>query len=187
MTRKKKAAIDVPGSVEEARAIAQDYVTAERDMLGTRLSYERAIDQLKAERDKLLQTYAEGNAERFARLKAWWEAGGKAIAGRGRSAELAGAKLGIRLTPPAVKLQRGLKAEAVIAWLGSIRWSEAKRFLRSGKVTLDKEAIIKACRADEDIATVFEGQGLTVEQVDEFFIDAGIDEEAIEQELAAAG
>jgi phage host-nuclease inhibitor protein Gam len=185
MARKKEAALDVPASREEATSLVVDYVHCDRVMLETKLRYEQMIDKLKADRDQHLSALQNANAGRFASLKAWWEAGGMEIAGKGRSADLAGAKLGIRLTPPSVKLRRGLKAADVLAWLGSIRWSEAKRFRRT-KVELDKEAIIKAVRTEEDIRTVFEGQGVTVVQVDEFFIDTSLDEEAIRTEIAAA-
>jgi len=103
-----------------------------------------------------------------------------------RSAELAGTTLGIRLSPPRVKLGKGLKDSAMVATLKGLRWTRVKDFLRT-KTELDKPAIIKAVQAEEDVKTTFANHGLTVVQVDEFFIDTGIDEDAMRKELAAAG
>ena len=177
MSRKKQAVLPVPTTTDGARELMAEYVDAERQIARARLVAEQAIDAVKAERDALIAIYGGPNAQRFAALKAWWEAGGKDLAGRKRSAELAGATLGIRLTTPAVKFAKGVKAEAVLAWLGSIRWSEARRFWRT-KTELDKQAIIKGAAADEHVAQVFEGKGVTIVQTDEFFIDCRIEEPA---------
>ena len=91
----------------------------------------------------------------------------------------------IRKTPPAVKLARKVKASDVLAWLKLLNWPRAGEFIRI-KETLDKQAIIKAVQADSDVAQIFDGR-LTVDQVDEFFIDAGLDEDAARKAIAAAG
>ena len=158
MSRKKQAALAVPATLEGARA---------------RLVAEQVIDQIKAERDALIALYAVPNAGRFAALKAWWEAGGKDLAGKRRSAELAGAMLGIRLTTPKVKFARGTKVEAIVSWLGMVVGGKA--FLRT-KVELDKEAVIKAVRSQAPMAGPLSERGVTVDQTDEFFIDCTIGE-----------
>ncbi len=185
MTRRKDTAHPVPQTEAEARELVNDYVALDRRVLAARLRAEQEIDRIKAERDREIAQYQGAQASWFAAIKAWWEAGGKALAGRGRSAELAGAKIGIRLTPPKVKLARGVKVEAVVFWLGSIRWSRAKEFRRT-KVELDKPAVIKAVQTEADIRATFEKQGLTVVQDDEFFIDSGLDEDSLRKELAAS-
>ena len=176
MARRKQAALDVPASTDEARELTQAYVETERRIALARLTAEQVIDQVKAERDALLAELTAPQAGRFAALKAWWEAGGKDIAGKKRSAELAGASIGIRTTPPAVKLAKGVKADAILTWLRGIRWRHASRFIRT-KFELDKEAIIKAA-GEIDVGVVFLKQGLTVVQTDEFFIDCRIEEPA---------
>jgi phage host-nuclease inhibitor protein Gam len=161
-----------------------EFVQIERDKALERLAAEAVIDRIKAQRDQRLAELEAEARPLFAGLKAWWEAGGKDEIAKGkRSAELAGAKMGIRLTPPAVKLKRGLTVANVVDWLGRVRWVRAKDFLRT-KVDLDKQAVIKAVQADEGVAVVF-SEILTVQQTDEFFIDTGLDEDALRKELAA--
>lgn len=183
MARRKGQVLDVPETAEEARAVMVDYIGDERGALRVALHYEMAIDKLKAERDAVLAGIEAAQKPRFAALKAWWEAGGhKALGDTGRSSQLAGAKIGIRLTPPKVKFPRGIMAEGVVAWLKGLRWSDKVKFLRT-KTELDKQAVIKAVLADAQIAARFAGM-LTVEQTDEFFIDAGLDEDAMRKALS---
>lgn len=111
------------------------------------------------------------------------EAGGKALAGKRRSAELAGASIGIRLTPPAVKFARGVTAATIVAWLGRVVGGAA--FLRT-KIELDRPAVIKALGEGAPMAGPLQEQGVRIEQVDEFYIDCGLDEAAIRQRLGAA-
>lgn len=176
MSRKKQAALPVPVTQDGARELMAEYVDAERQIARARLVAEQAIDAVKAERDALIAIYAGPNAGRFAALKAWWEAGGKELAGKRRSAELAGAVLGIRLTTPKVKFARGTKVEAIVAWLGMVVGGKA--FLRT-KIELDKEAVIKAVRSAAPMAGPLSERGVTVDQTDEFFIDCTIGEAPI--------
>ena len=186
MARRKQAALDVPATAEEARELIELYVRGERATLNIRLHCEIEIDHLKANRDAMVAVIQHKQAERFAAIKAWWEAGGKAAAGRRRSADIAGAKLGVRQTPPAVKLARGVKADAVISWLKRLGWARAKEFIRT-KVELDKPAIIKAAQAEDWVRAKFADGGVTVVQVDEFFIDTGLDPDAIRAKISGNG
>lgn len=178
MGRKKQAALAVPLSETEAVALLALYVGDDRCALKVRLHYQASIDKLEQERDSVLAAITEIQKPRFAALKAWWEAGGKALAGKKRSAELAGALLGIRLTPLKVMLPKGLKDTGVVEWLRSLRWAKARRFLRT-KVEFDKEALIKAHGAEEDVRRMFSSKGIGLVQTDEFFIDTQLDEAAI--------
>lgn len=182
MARRKKEAVHVPANRAEAEDMLRDYVKLERDALEERLVAERAIDRIKADRDALLTDIEAERASLFEGLKAWWEAGGSVeVAGRKRSAELGNVTIGIRKTPPAVKFARKVKAKDVIAWLKGLRWSRASEFLRV-KTELDKPAIIKAVNTDGVVREIFASR-LTVEQVDEFFIDAGLGEEAARSKI----
>ncbi len=185
MSRRKQAALAVPLSGEEATATLADYVAASRVALEQSVHYEMAIDQLKRDRAEMLAVIEAEQAPRFAALKAWWEAGGNKMALDRRSAEIAGAKIGVRLTTPKVKLPG--TAEALIDWLGRVVGGNL--FLRR-KVELDKQAIIKAFQSEEAMATIMHrDQGVAVVQTDEFFIDTGLDPEAVRKaivgELAA--
>jgi phage host-nuclease inhibitor protein Gam len=163
-----------------------EFVAIERDKALERLAAEAAIDKAKQQRDERLRELEAQAQPLFAGLKAWWEAGGKdELAKNKRSAEIGGAKIGIRLTPSAVKFKRGVKAGDVVAWLRDLRWARAKDFLRT-KVDLDKQAVIKAVQADEAIGEKFAAH-LTIEQADEFFIDTGLDEDELRAEVSAAG
>lgn len=183
MTRRKKTSINAPSNAAEAALMIGEYVQIDRDRMLEQLAAETAIDAIKLQRDTAVAALDAQAADLFEGLKAWWEAGGKDDLAKGkRSADLGGAKIGIRLTPAAVKLNRGVKAAAVVVWLKGLRWTRAKDFLRT-KTELDKQAVIKAVQADEAIATRF-AKHLTIRQIDEFFIDTGLDEDALRKEAA---
>lgn len=185
MTRRKGTAAPAPSDAAEALLMVGEYVLIDRDKALERLAAEAAIDRIKQQRDERLRELEEQAQPLFAGLKAWWEAGGKDEIAKGkRSAEIGGAKIGIRLTTPAVKPKRGVKVGDIVAWLGSLRWTRARDFLRT-KTELDKEAVIKAVRADAKIAETF-APYLTVEQTDEFFIDTGLDQDELRREASAA-
>lgn len=191
MSRRKGQALAVPASADEAVTLIESYVSAERIALDVRLRTERAIDALKGDRDAVLVAIEAEQKTRFASLKAWWEAGGNEIARGKRSAELAGARLGVRLAPPALKLPKGRTVAQVLSdlmtWLGG-------DFIRT-RYELDKPAIITALRkrvgedasAEElhDRRVLAEELKLTIVQKDEFFIDAGLDEAPPAREPAA--
>jgi phage host-nuclease inhibitor protein Gam len=183
MPRRKQPAAAAPASTEEAMLMIGEYVAIDREIALERLSAASAIDKIEAQRDARLAELEAQAKPIFAGLKAWWEAGGKDELAKGkRSAELAGAKIGIRLTPWKVKLQRGVKAEAVVTWLKGVSWDRAKDFLRI-KTELDKPAVIKAVQADEEIGDRFASH-LFIEQKDEFFIDTGVDEDELRKAIA---
>lgn len=179
MSRRKQAALAVPATDDGAIALIATYGEIERAI---RSSAERADEKIaaaKAEHDAFVAEVADLQRDRFAALKSWWEAGGKARwAGKKRSTDLAGAKIGTRLGNKSVRLPRGTKIEAIVEYLRSLRWIGSSRFVRT-KYTLDKDAIIAAWPDEADTRKVFEDQGVTVAQDDEFFIDVGPAEAAI--------
>lgn len=182
MSRRKQQALAVPASADEAVALITNYVSAERTVLDIRLRTETAIDRIKGDRDAVLVALEADQKGRFAALKAWWEAGGKDVAGARRSAELGGAMIGIRLTPPKVKFGKGHKEKDVLLWLSGLRSMLAGKFIRR-KPELDKAEIVKRLPKEEAVQQLF-GDRLSVVQTDEFFIDCGLDAEA--QRAAAA-
>ncbi len=183
MSRRKQIAAPAPANAAEATLMIGEFVAIERDRALERLAAEAAIDRIKQQRDERLRTLEAETQPLFAGIKAWWEAGGKDELAKGRrSAEIGGAKIGTRLTTPAVKLKRGVKIGDVVAWLRDLRWARAKDFLRT-KIELDRQAVIKAVQADVQLAEKFAAH-LVVEQSDEFFIDTGLDEDELAKELA---
>ena len=185
MTRRKKPSIIAPSDASEATLMVGEFVAIERDKALERLAAQAAIDRIKQQCDEKLAELDAQAADLFAGIKAWWESGGKDELAKGkRSTEVGGAKIGIRLTPPKVKLKRGVKLGDVVTWLGSLRWTRARDFLRT-KTELDKQAVIKAVLVDAKTAELFAAR-LTVEQTDEFFIDTGLDEDELKKEIAAS-
>ncbi len=185
MPRRKDAAVTAPSDASEATLMIGEFVGLDRDIALERLAAAAAIDRIEAQRDTRIRELEAQAKPLFAGLKAWWEAGGKDELAKGkRSAEIAGAKIGIRLTPPKVKFLRGVKAEDVAAWLRGLRWARAKDFLRT-KVELDRQAVIKAAAADQAIGRFFNAH-LIVDQKHEFFIDTGLDQDEVRQEAAAS-
>lgn len=173
MSRRKQAALAVPTTDEGAIALLATYSEVERAVRLSAEDADAAIAAAKRRHDGLVAECAPLQRERFAALKSWWEAGGgKRTAGRNRSAELAGAKIGTRLSPRSVRLPRGTKADAIVDWLRELRWVSASRFFRV-KFTLDKDAILAAWPDEPHTREVFQGKGVTVDQDDEFFIDVG--------------
>lgn len=187
MARRKKTSIIAPSNASEATLMIGEFVALEREQLLERLTAADAIDRIEQRRDERLRELEAKAADLFAGLKAWWESGGKDELAKGkRSADVAGAKIGIRLTPPKVKLKRGVKVGDVVTWLQGLRWTRAKDFLRT-KTELDRQAVIKAIHADADAeAGRMFASRLHVEQQDEFFIDTGLDEERLRKEAAAS-
>lgn len=185
MPRRKDTAAPAPADAAEATLMMGKFVAIDREIALERLAAAAAIDKIAAQRDARLAELQAQAQPLFAGLKAWWEAGGKEELAKGkRSAEVSGAKIGIRLTPPKVKFQRKVKAEDVVAWLKGLRWTRAKDFLRT-KIELDRQAVIKAVSADEEIGDRFAAH-LYIEQADEFFIDTGLDEDELKKEMAAS-
>ena len=187
MARRKQEAAPAPADAAEATLMMGEFVAIERDIALEKLAAAAAIDKIEAQRDARLAELQAQAKPLFAGLKAWWEAGGKEEIAKGkRSAALAGAKIGIRTTPPKVKLKRGVKLGDVIAWLKDLPFGEGTDFLRT-KTELDKQAVIKAIHADADPEAIeLFGTRLAVEQADEFFIDTGLDEDELKKELATS-
>lgn len=171
--RRKLPALPVPATDAEAMELLIRYVANERALRALREISDEQIAAIEARRDKLITEAAPEQTQRFGALKAWWEAGGaERMAKKKRSADLAGAKIGIRLGNKSVRLPKGTKAEAIVDWLRELRWMGASRFVRT-KYSLDKDAIIAAWPKEADTRKTFGGKGVTVAQDDEFFIEVG--------------
>lgn len=181
MARRRQEAHPVPQSEAEAMELLGEYVALDRRVLAARLSAEIRIDRIKAERDREIAELLTAQTSWFGALKSWWEAAGHTLA-KGRSIDKLGAKIGIRLSPPKLKLARGVKADTVVGWLRTLRSIDAKAMLRT-KVELDKQALIKCLRAGTPFAALLTGKGVSVDQADEFFIDTGLDEDAVRAEV----
>lgn len=171
MSRRKQPALPVPATDAEAIALVSAYIDVERKIRADAELADHYIAKIKQEHDLLVAEEAPQQKERFAAIKSWWEAGGAArMAGKKRSADVAGAKIGTRLSTASVKMPKGVKIDAIVDWLRGLSWTGASRFVRT-KYELNKDAIIAAWPDEADTRAVFEGKGVQVSQADQFFID----------------
>lgn len=173
MSRRKQAALPVPATDEGAIALIGVYSDVERSIREAAERADEKIAAAKAEFDTFVAGVAPEQKDRFAAIKSWWEAGGATrMAGKKRSADVAGAKIGTRLSTMSVRMPKGVKVEAIVEWLRGLRWTGASRFIRT-KYELNKDALIDAWDGEADTRKVFEEKGVRVTQADQFFIDVG--------------
>lgn len=171
MSRRKQPALPVPTTDEGAIALVAAYIDVERSIRAAAERADAKIAGAKAELDTFIAGVAPEQKDRFAAIKSWWEAGAKdRWAGKKRSADVAGAKIGTRLSTASVKMPKGVKIDAIVEWLRGLRWTGASRFIRT-KYELNKDALIAAWDDEADTRKVFEGKGVKVSQADQFSID----------------
>ena len=185
MARRKSDAQPVPQTTAEAVEMIALYGEAERSAATRRLVAEAAIADIQAGLAADLAWIEERQKPRFAAIKAWWEAGGNAAGWPGRSAEIAGVTLGVRLTPPKLKLPRGMTGEAVIKALIALPARMGFAVLRK-KYEVDRQAILSLLRRppeNDGLPDRLFDMGFKAEQRDEFYIDAGIDLDALHREI----
>ncbi|MBX9881228.1 MAG: host-nuclease inhibitor Gam family protein [Sphingomonas sp.] len=165
MTARRKApALAAPATLEEAKAMLARYQHLAARADGVKAAVEEAIaNARKVEAEQLAPLESELR-QIFAALKTWWAVAGAEIAGKRRSAELAGVEIGVRRSPPALKMPKGLTMKALIqAMLGKglIGWLRIK-------YELDRPGIVATITGnnDHDLAKM----GFAAEAKDEFFI-----------------
>jgi hypothetical protein len=102
-----------------------------------------------------------------AALEVWWKAGGNAVAGDKKSAELGGCLIGLRKSRP--KLTHGFESDAkATEALRGTRWAK-----QSTRITysLDRTSTLKLLqlggKAGSDIAAL----GFSIEQGERFFVE----------------
>ncbi|MBA4781151.1 host-nuclease inhibitor Gam family protein [Blastomonas sp.] len=188
--RRKAAAVEAPQTRAEAIALAEEYAKIEDTIADSQKLLEFQINQAKTAHAARMANAEERLKPVFAGLRAWWAANSAELTkGKRRSIELGPVTLGERTGMPKLKLPKGMKAEDAIAWLKG-RWSGAVAFIRT-KEELDKEAVIKALRADVNVNTPpdiqlahlhFSEGKFEVVQAEEFFIRTGEPESPIDME-----
>lgn len=168
MTRLKSPAQKAPQTLGEAVAMLTRFaaISAGLDQIEVdRAESKAAIDGAA---DKLAAPMKEALKDMARQLKPWWSvAGGELTEGKRKSIELAGCLIGTRMTTPKL-VHGGKEADAIDKLQGEDDFGY--QFLRE-KVTLDKQALLKALAAgDEDTARLLL-LGFTRKQREEFFID----------------
>lgn len=187
--RRKAAAVDAPQTKAEALALADLYVAAERTATWSQAVLDEQIAKAKSEHAARLEKIEPHLQTAFAGLRAWWSANAAELTkGKRRSIELGPVTLGERTGMPKLKLPKGMKAEAALAWLKGLRWGGRVRYIRV-KEEIDKAAIIAAMNAKQGAAPTlqeaqlqFKSGGFIVVQAEEFFIRTGEDETPIDME-----
>lgn len=186
--RRKAAAVEAPQTRGEAIAVADRYVALEQAAARAQAQLEKEVAAAKASHALTMEAIEPQLQDAFAGLRAWWAANSAELTkGKRRSIELGPLTLGERTGMPKLKLPKGMKAEAALAWLKG-RWSGAMAFIRT-KEELDKEAVIKALRAPADAPQdvqaarkLFTEGKFEVVQAEEFFIRTGEPESPIDME-----
>lgn len=180
MGRRKAPPQSAPSTLAEAITIIERYlcINAEADRL--KADADLAIIAIQTKRDECLAPMKVETDDLFLQLRAWWAVAGPAMTeGKRKSIELAGALIGERTTPPALKLPRRVPVQDIIDVLLDQLGGD---FLVTTH-KLDKPAIIRTLRLqldpdnDEhadglrDQNVLAEDLKLSTTQREEFFID----------------
>lgn len=187
--RRKAAAVDAPQTMAEALALADRYVALEQAAARAQAFLDKQIADAKSTHAITMEAIEPQLQTAFAGLRAWWAANAAELTkGKRRSIELGPIVLGERTGMPKLKLPKGMKAEAALAWLKGLRWGGRVRYIRI-KEEIDKAAIISALNAKEGAAPTlqeaqrtFKSGGFIVVQAEEFFIRTGEPETSIDME-----
>jgi phage host-nuclease inhibitor protein Gam len=180
-TRRKAPRQQAPQTIEEATDQLGRYSALITEAESLRADADAAIARIEAARDAALAPIEEEVKTLFLRLRTWWAVAGDMLTeGKRRSVDLAGCVLGIRLTPPSLKMP-GKAPEAAVTLVNS-GWAELCRH----KVEPDKPAILKMLGHDA-AGPQLAALGFSAVQKEEFFIDrAGAKPPAVEEVQEAA-
>lgn len=181
--RRKSDRLDAPQTIEEATLLIANYLDVSLGVEELRADAETSIAQIRAIRDELLAPLEQQLKDEFLQLRTWWAVAAPSLTdGKRRSVELAGAVIGERLTPPSLKLAKGLTLPALVEKLLKAGWDGLVRT----KHEADKPAILKMLAGDH--ARMVAALGVEAIRKDEFFIDrvkeAGADPELVEEPVA---
>lgn len=175
MGRRKAAPQQAPTTLPEAIACINRYLVIEHTIAQAETDADVAIAAIEAERDKLIAPLKVELDDVFHQLRAWWAVAGAEMAKDKKSIELAGAKIGLRMTTLRLKRPKGVKtdADAVPLIEAIVRDFPGAVCLLRKKVSLEKKAIVKmlGSTAVGPISERIRAAGFTTAQGDEFFID----------------
>lgn len=189
--RRKAARIDAPSTITEATSAIARYLELNAQVAQTKAEADAAIRAIEEARDLAVEPVEAEIRSLFAQLRTWWAvARDELTGGKRRSIELAGAMIGDRITPPALKLPKGWKVDDAVEFLTSIAelWPTVTEFLRV-RTDIEKPALIRLLSASTSVSPVRDRiveEGFSTVQRDEFFIDRAAREPAdpvIETEL----
>lgn len=175
MGRRKAAPQKAPTTLDEAIVCINRYLVIEHMIGQSEQDADIAIARIEAERDKLIAPLQVELEDLFHQLRAWWAVAGEEMSKGKKSIELAGAKIGLRMTTLRLKRPKGVKtdADAVPLIEAIVRDFPGAACLLRKKVSLEKKAIVKllGSTAVGPITARVREAGFTTAQGDEFFID----------------
>lgn len=175
MTKRRKApAKTLPQTLKEALEKGERYLELSRQLEQMDADADTAITTIQTARDKLKLPVEQEVKQIFCDLRDWWAVASPELLDNGKKSREFGALIiGERRTPPALK-HPGAKAGDLADDLTDL---ELEEFLRRA-VNLEKAAILKALKEDEQLATLLIWLGFKAEQKEEFFIDRAAPAEA---------
>lgn len=189
-TRKKAPKQNAPQTIEEATAMIGEYMGLQHQITLLDEHHAADIQKIKDRRDNDIAPLDAKAKELFKQLRVWWSVEKDQMTdGKRKSIEIAGAIIGERTATPSFRLPRGIQMpEFIGSLIEALPIGVAQLFVRT-KHSLDKQALIKSLRADDDNARFIRKVGGTIVQPDQFFIDhAGAnvpDPETVDVEEAA--
>lgn len=182
MGRRKAAPQKAPSTLPEAIACINRYLVIEHLIGQAEQDADIAIARIEATRDELTAPLQIELEDIFHQLRAWWAVAGSEMAKDRKSIELAGANIGLRMTPLRLKRPKGIKkdADAVPLIEAIVRDFPGAACLLRTKVELEKKAIVKmlCSTAVGPINERVRAAGFATVQGDEFFIDRAAPKEA---------
>lgn len=160
--RRKSMAQTAPATRAEAEALLIRYADLSAMIAARSAAADAAIAGIRRDCADLNAPLEIELRDIFARLRAWWAVAAAEVAPGRRSAEIAGAEIGVRRTPPALRI-----AGDALAVLARLR--DTAMHLVRVKTEIDRPACIDALR-DPAQAKYLAELGLSAVQKEEFFI-----------------
>ena len=140
MARRKAAHQEAPQTLEEAIDLLATYSDILLGIEELSADATASIAAIEAERDRMIAPLERRAKDIFLQLRAWWAVAGDTLTeGKRKSLELAGCQIGVRTTPPSLKLPPKTNSEAAGALLVAAGLAQLCRH----KVEVDKPAVLK--------------------------------------------
>lgn len=185
MTRLRSPAQSAPQTLAQATVLLSRYAQASAEISLIAANRDTVMAATKAAADTLAVPLIAELKDIVKQLKPWWAVSkGELTGDKKKSIELAGCKIGYRITPPKVTYAYGTDADAVEV----LRATDLAELLISIKYSLDKPAILKLLESEDpepvdgDAAHTDDDQvlppkqrieelGFGSKQTEEFFVD----------------
>jgi len=154
MARRKAAHQEAPQTLEEAIDLLATYSDILLGVEELSADATASIAAIEAERDRMVAPLEQRAKDIFLQLRAWWAVAGDTLTeGKRKSLELAGCQIGVRTTPPSLKLPPKTNAEAAGALLVAAGFAQ----LCHHKVEVDKPAVLKMLASEERLDSLEPG------------------------------